>query len=227
MSTLLTERRRARGARAPRVLLALLAAALLVLNPLPASAHDHLTDSSPRDGQVVPAPTELVLTFSANISAVGTQVELTGPDGVAPTGDPQVDGPVVTVPVTGQLAAGAYTVAWRVTSSDGHPISGEFGFEVETATEEPTTTPPPTGTTAPEEETTAPTGTTTEAVTTTAEETTPPASTPSASTAPETTPPAEQEETADEGVSPWVWVVAGVVVIGLVGLVVALGRRES
>ncbi len=224
MATHLLERRRARGALAHRVLLALLTAALLAVTPVAASAHDTLTDSSPRDGEVLPAPTELLLTFSGEISPVGTAVELTGPDGPAPTGDPVVDGRVVTVPVTGDLVPGAYTVAWRVTSGDGHPISGEFGFEVE-ATEEPTgddETSAPAETTAPGG-TTTPDETTSADETTTAEETT----TETAATSTGPTAPEAPEDAADEGVSAWVWVLAGLVVAGLAGLVVALARRES
>ena len=39
-------------------------------------------------------------------------------------------GTTVTQPLAGGLPAGAYTVEWRVTSADGHPLSGTFGFTV-------------------------------------------------------------------------------------------------
>ena len=46
------------------------------------------------------------------------------------TGSPQVDGSTVTQRMAADAPSGRYTVQWRVTSADGHPISGEFGFAV-------------------------------------------------------------------------------------------------
>lgn len=229
MQTHLIERRRARGSLAHRVLTMLLAAAVLVLAPVAAHAHDTLTDSSPRDGEVVTAPDELTLTFSGEISPLGTAVTVEGPDGDAVAGDPEVDGRVVTVPLAADLAAGGYTVAWRVTSGDGHPISGEFGFEVEAdETEEPESP----ATSEPEAETTAPAGTTSEDTATEAETAADDeVSTPEEPTATEqatqepTAPTAPAEDTGDSGISPWVWVVAGLVVAGLAGAIVAVSRR--
>ncbi|MDT5026157.1 MAG: copper resistance protein [Micromonosporaceae bacterium] len=41
------------------------------------------------------------------------------------------------------LRSGSYTVAWRVVSADGHPVSGEFVFAVNLpARLEPTGSPP-------------------------------------------------------------------------------------
>ena len=65
------------------------------------------------------------------------------------TAIPLVEGTVVTQPLSG-AASGLVTVLWKVVSSDGHPISGEFGF---TVTAPPT--PTPTATATPSEEPTA------------------------------------------------------------------------
>lgn len=55
----------------------------------------------------------------------------TGPDGaVVSVGDPEVLGATVRQPLAEGLPAGAYTVDWRVTSGDGHPITGSIGFTV-------------------------------------------------------------------------------------------------
>ena len=59
---------------------------------------------------------------------LGTEIAVTGPDAVD-------DGGVVTMPLPADLAAGAYTVDWRATSGDGHPISGSFAFTVESGPE--------------------------------------------------------------------------------------------
>jgi hypothetical protein len=37
--------------------------------------------------------------------------------------------------------AGSYTVAWRVTSADGHPVSGAFSFTAEPGATQPPTSP--------------------------------------------------------------------------------------
>ena len=42
--------------------------------------------------------------------------------------------------------AGAYTVVWRVTSADGHPVSGTFGFTADQASASTTATSAPTAT---------------------------------------------------------------------------------
>ena len=44
-------------------------------------------------------------------------------------GAPVLDGVRVTQPLAG-TAVGVVDVTWRVVSSDGHPISGEFSFSV-------------------------------------------------------------------------------------------------
>ena len=46
------------------------------------------------------------------------------------TGEPQVDGRVVTAAVTGERGPGAYRFVWQVTGSDGHRLSGESSFTV-------------------------------------------------------------------------------------------------
>lgn len=94
-----------------------------------AQAHDRLVSSSPAAGSSVAAPSSVQLTFSAAIAPVGAQVVLRGPAGAAANGRPQVEGPRLTQPVTA-TTPGRYTVVWRVTSSDGHPISGRFEFTV-------------------------------------------------------------------------------------------------
>lgn len=122
--------------RLSRRALALLAGALLVLVPaLPAQAHDRLEASSPADGSAVQAaPTSVVLTFSAPAIALGSEVVVTGPDGrVVSVGDAQFVDSTVTQPLAGELPAGQYRVDWRVTSSDGHPVSGTFGYTASAA----------------------------------------------------------------------------------------------
>lgn len=115
-----------------RSLLALLVALLLVAPAGTAAAHDQLTGTEPADGATVQeAPEQVVLTFSGEIAELGAQVVVAGPDGETVTdGEPRAIGTDVTQKLAADLPAGDYEVTWRVTSQDGHPISGTFGFEV-------------------------------------------------------------------------------------------------
>ncbi|MFD2794222.1 copper resistance protein CopC [Promicromonospora vindobonensis] len=111
------------------------AALLLVAGP--ASAHDQLLSSDPKDGATLDEPpTSITLTFSSTPLDTGIEIVLVGPDGTTAQGeDIQVDDEVVTAQLTDGLPAGAYDVAWHVVSSDGHPIDGEFSYVVEDAAE--------------------------------------------------------------------------------------------
>lgn len=134
--------------------------AVLAGGAAPASAHDVLLSTDPADGSVLTeAPAQLTLTFSADLTTGegATAVQVTDGAGTAvPLDAPIVEGPTVTQPLPADLANGAYTVQWRVLSSDTHPISGEFAFTVdapapvETAEPEPTETAEPEPTETPE-----------------------------------------------------------------------------
>jgi copper resistance protein C len=116
-----------------RLLVPLVAAVALLLGPVgSAAAHDVLVGSTPaQDAAVGPAPAGVSLEFSEAPQSLGTAVVVTGPDG-APVSDgaPELDGTAVTQPLAEDLPAGTYTVDWRVTSADGHPLSGTFTFDV-------------------------------------------------------------------------------------------------
>jgi methionine-rich copper-binding protein CopC len=112
-----------------------IAAALLALLLGPAGtagAHDVLIGTAPaQDATVERAPATVTLEFSDPPQALGTEVLVTGPEGTAvSTGAPELDGTTVGQPLDGGLPAGAYTVDWRATSADGHPLAGSFGFTV-------------------------------------------------------------------------------------------------
>ncbi|WP_245861127.1 copper resistance CopC family protein [Microbacterium aurantiacum] len=124
---------------APFVLAAsVLAAVLMLVTPLPASAHDSLQSSSPAADSTVPTlPAELTLTFSAGLvdGKGATEVVVTDAAGNSVTDGPAtVDGATVTQPLVSEADAGVYRVIWKVVSSDGHPTSEEFSFTVATST---------------------------------------------------------------------------------------------
>lgn len=113
----------------------LLAAVLAALLPAPAWAHATLVGSSPQQGERIDElPTEVRFEFSEDMSSPA-YVILTAPDGTSvTTGEPKVDGPVVTQDITNG-ADGAYTMAYRAVSEDGHPLTGEITFSVGTGGE--------------------------------------------------------------------------------------------
>ena len=110
---------------------AALASAAILWGASPALAHDELVGTqfelSEEDGQI----DAVVLSYSAVILDVGTEIIVTGPDGTDATeGEPEPDGRDVRQPLAGDLPEGTYDFTWRVVSSDGHPIEGAFSFEV-------------------------------------------------------------------------------------------------
>jgi copper resistance protein C len=98
-------------------------------------AHAHLRAETPAaDGTVRTAPTALSLTFSEGLEIKLSGATLKGSDGSAvSTGAPSLnpsDDKLMTVPITGQLGAGAYTVEWHALSKDGHTTHGTYQFMV-------------------------------------------------------------------------------------------------
>jgi methionine-rich copper-binding protein CopC len=108
-------------------LLAGLAGAVIVA--VPAAAHNFLISTSPADhGTVARTPAVVVLTFDEPSLAIGTQIVVSGAAGQVQQGPPRLVDNTVSQNLEPEAPAGTYTVAWRVTSSDGHPISGQFRF---------------------------------------------------------------------------------------------------
>ncbi|MEU6100159.1 copper resistance CopC/CopD family protein [Streptomyces flaveolus] len=109
---------------------------LLVLGGAgPASAHAALRSTDPGDGTVLPrAPRAVTLTFTESVGLRDDSFRVLDPGGHrlrtedAGHADGRSDTARVTLPET--LGEGTYTVAWRVVSADGHPVSGAFTFSV-------------------------------------------------------------------------------------------------
>ncbi len=121
-----------------RILAPLLALLLAVLSPAgagPASAHAALISSDPAaDSSLPTAPTQVSATFSEDLQAAFAAMTVVGPDGnLWSTGDVRVDGPVATVGLRPLGPAGTYTANYRVTSADGHVISGSWSFDLTVA----------------------------------------------------------------------------------------------
>jgi copper resistance protein C len=130
--------------RAAVVLLAALLAWLVA--PATAQAHERLTASEPAADAVLPAvPPRVLLTFSGNVVDPAPTLVLVDAAGVeVPGGEPVVEGATVALPLPEALPNGAYTVRWRIVSSDGDPVSGDYAFTVaapETAAPPPSASP--------------------------------------------------------------------------------------
>ena len=135
-------RRRLRAARLRTGAAAIGAGLVLALAAAPAYAHDELKSSSPADGATLAAPpAQVVLTFEEAPVELGAQVVVTGPDGSVSSGAPRLDGDDVIQDVQPQAPAGRYTIEWRVTSDDGHPVSGRLSFTAQAAATGATTAP--------------------------------------------------------------------------------------
>ncbi|WP_248763045.1 copper resistance CopC family protein [Pseudarthrobacter sp. SSS035] len=106
-----------------------LAAALLGFSA-PASAHDAAESSSPAQGATVATtPEQVSVTFNKNPLGIGAQFSVKDSAGAEwADGAVQIVDSTATQKLKAGAPAGAYTVAWRVVSSDSHPIEGTFGF---------------------------------------------------------------------------------------------------
>ena len=118
---------------------ALLAAAAVVLSASPALAHNRLVSSDPAQGASLAAPPQsITLVFDDAVLPVGTAIEVAGPGGgPVELSAPTVEGDRVVQALPTGLPAGGYSVLWRVTSGDGHPIDGTLTFTAETADVDP------------------------------------------------------------------------------------------
>lgn len=187
-----------------------LSAGLLLVGAPGAAAHDRLVSSSPAADETLDAvPAEVVLTFSAEVQELGTVAELHEGGGAVVAADAsRVDGRDVVLDVPDDLPAGEYDVVYRVTSSDGHPISGEIPFTLDVAAAPTTAAPTPSASPAPSPTTSAPTTTAPDVAPTPTSDATEPAA------------------ATDDGV-PWAPVVAVLVVVALgAAAAVVLGRRR-
>lgn len=115
-----------------------LAAALALLGAVllagPASAHASLLGTDPTEGQVLEtAPSSATFTFDEQVSSESGGVHLFDAAGKelkvsAHTTDDRL---VVDLPED-SMRQGTFVIAWRVISSDGHPVGGALTFSVGT-----------------------------------------------------------------------------------------------
>ncbi|MGM1058230.1 copper resistance CopC family protein [Saccharothrix sp. Mg75] len=125
--------------RVVSLLLTGLVAGLVVLGTaVPASAHNVLVSSDPKDGaRLGSGPTAITLTFDQPVQAGEkfNTVTVTGPEGTRweAEGEPTVKNNSVTFAVRPLGPAAEYAVGYRVLSADGHPVTGSLKFTTSVA----------------------------------------------------------------------------------------------
>jgi copper resistance protein C len=97
-----------------------------------ASAHATRIATDPADNAELSAsPAQVSATFNEKLQPQFAAMTVVGPDGnLWSTGDAKVDGAVASVGVRPLGPSGTYTVNYRVTSADGHVVSGSWSFRL-------------------------------------------------------------------------------------------------
>ncbi len=99
-----------------------------------ASAHVSIVDSFPQQfANVNPIPTQVWIQFSGDLQTLDGEavnsLEVIDSTGLAVNfGDPIIEGGKISTKVSGQSAAGVFTVKYRVVGDDGHVIEGDYTF---------------------------------------------------------------------------------------------------
>jgi copper resistance protein C len=100
-----------------------------------ASAHATRIATDPADNAALTSsPAEVSATFNEKLQPQFAAMTVVGPDGnLWSAGDPKIDGAVASVGVRPLGPSGSYTVNYRVTSADGHVVSGSWSFRLTVA----------------------------------------------------------------------------------------------
>ena len=120
--------------RRPAALLGL-SAVWLLLSCGQAFAHARETETYPADGDALAeTPEQVQLRFSEPVEAEFDPIEVYYQEGDRVDEDDARASPDdrrLLVADLEELPEGSYTVEWRVTSADGHPVDGRFEFAVD------------------------------------------------------------------------------------------------
>jgi copper resistance protein C len=97
-----------------------------------ASAHATRIATDPvENAELSQSPQKVSATFNEKLQPQFAAMTVVGPDGnLWSTGNPRVDGAVISVGVLPLGPSGTYTVNYRVTSADGHVVSGSWPFRL-------------------------------------------------------------------------------------------------
>jgi methionine-rich copper-binding protein CopC len=114
-----------------RVLTFAISALLTVMLGTAAEAHAFLDHAEPLVGSTVPtAPRQLSLSFTQNLEAAFSSVEVSDANGArVDLGKPSISANVMRIGLR-QLSPGTYRVRWHALSVDTHTTEGSFTFNV-------------------------------------------------------------------------------------------------
>ncbi|HZQ30299.1 MAG TPA: copper resistance CopC family protein [Mycobacterium sp.] len=114
-------------------LLAGLVALAIAVAPT-AAAHAVRIATDPVQGARLSAgPAQVSATFNEPLQTAFADMTVVGPDQhLWTTGDPHLQGAVISIALRPLGPAGRYTVNYRVTSADGHVVTGSWWFELTT-----------------------------------------------------------------------------------------------
>ncbi len=103
-----------------------------MLNAPAAFAHAvRISADPPNNAVLATGPDRVSATFNERLQTTFAAMTVIGPDAkVWSTGDPTVQGAVVSIGLRPLGPAGTYTVNYRVTSADGHVVSGSWSFRL-------------------------------------------------------------------------------------------------
>jgi copper resistance protein C len=116
--------------------LAVLALVVLALSGAgTASAHATRISADPAPDSALDAgPERVSATFNEQLQTSFAAMTVVGPDGnLWSTGPTEIEGAVASVGLRPLGPVGSYTVNYRVTSADGHVVSGSWSFRLTTA----------------------------------------------------------------------------------------------
>ena len=112
----------------------LLVSCLSVLTIPCSSAHVTIVSSFPKQfANVNPIPTEVWIEFSGDLQTLDGEavnsLEVVDSTGISVNfDDPIISGGKIATRISGQSAAGVFTVKYRVVGDDGHVIEGDYTF---------------------------------------------------------------------------------------------------
>jgi len=100
-----------------------------------ASAHATRIASDPvENAELTQSPAKVSATFNEALQSEFAAMTVVGPDGnLWSAGAPEVSGAILSVGVRPLGPSGTYTVNYRVTSADGHAVSGSWSFSLTAA----------------------------------------------------------------------------------------------
>lgn len=114
---------------------ALLLVAMLFAGGGTAGAHAALVSTDPaNDAELAVGPDRVSATFNEELQPTFVAMTVVGPDRhLWQDGQPRVQGAVASIAVRPLGPVGTYTVHYRVTSADGHPVPGSWTFRLSVA----------------------------------------------------------------------------------------------